>query len=104
MSGVLATGVDIIRTALSVTVETLETVIGSVFVSWDEAVEQVVEVAPGPLGALGAAGCHKVFRFAGGEEVTEIRSRDGAVVGRVVRRRGPTMRPGRSNGARQARL
>ncbi|MDQ6617064.1 MAG: hypothetical protein M3083_20555 [Actinomycetota bacterium] len=62
---------------------------GTMFVPWDEAVDQVVDVTPRRLLPLATAGYQQAFRFAGSEEVEEIRSGDGAVLGRIVRRRQP---------------
>ncbi len=61
---------------------------GQVFVDWDEAVDQVVELPPRPLREL-AAGDERDFRFVGGTETELIEAGAGVVAGRVVRRREP---------------
>ncbi len=60
---------------------------GTVCVPWDEAVEHVVDLAPRPLLPLAAASREESFQLPGGVDIDTVVSRDGAVVGRVVRRR-----------------
>jgi len=61
---------------------------GRLYVEWDEAVEQVVDLPLLPLAQLrGAAHVHD-FGWGGGEEV-ELLGSGGAIVGRVIRRREP---------------
>jgi len=59
---------------------------GTLHVDWDEAVDQVVDVAPVSL----SGGDHiEVFSFPGSIDTETITSADGAVVGRFVRQREP---------------
>ena len=77
-----------------VAVDRLE-VDGKVLVSWDEAVEHVVDLAPAPLHSLPlqdgpAALCWpriQSFRFPSGEEIEVVRSASGIIAGASVRRR-----------------
>jgi hypothetical protein len=60
---------------------------GSPVVPWDEAVERTVDLAPAPLLPLASAGHDEAFRLPPGEDVETVRSGDGTLVGRVIRRR-----------------
>jgi len=60
---------------------------GTPVVPWDEAVECTIDLAPVPLLPPAAAAHDEEFRFPPGEAVEMVRSDDGTVVGRVVRRR-----------------
>jgi hypothetical protein len=65
---------------------------GTLHVDWDEAVDQIVDVPALPLPALDESGrteTVEAFSFAGGEQTELIRTPDGTVVGRFVRRRQP---------------
>jgi hypothetical protein len=61
---------------------------GQVYVDWDEAVDQVVDLPPLRLRGLGAGGYEELFRFDGGSE-TELIETDAGVAARVIRRRDP---------------
>ena len=67
-------------------VDTLE-VDGKVYVDWEEAVDQVVDLSPLPLLPLGGEEYEEGFHFAGGVDTEMIHRSDGAVAGRMVRRR-----------------
>jgi hypothetical protein len=69
-------------------VEYLE-VDGTLHVEWDEAVEQTIDVAPLSLLSLDEDEHFEIFSFPAGEEIELIRSSDGSVVGRFIRRREP---------------
>jgi hypothetical protein len=69
-------------------VDTLE-VDGVKYVDWEEAVDQVVDLAPIDLFSLGGGGFDEIFRFDGGADVELIRDSAGAVAGRITRRREP---------------
>jgi hypothetical protein len=58
-----------------------------VHVEWDEAIDQIVDVAPFPLLPDGRSERVETFSFAGGTELEELRTGDGTVVGRFVRQR-----------------
>jgi hypothetical protein len=60
-----------------------------VYVEWDEALDQVVDLAPLALHPGRAVAREETFRFHGGTTAELIRSADGSVAGRVVRRREP---------------
>jgi hypothetical protein len=62
---------------------------GTVHVDWDEAVDEIVDVAAFALGADGQSARVETFSFAGGTESEEVRAADGTVVGRFVRQREP---------------
>ena len=61
---------------------------GRQWLSWDEAVEHEVPVATTTLTAEGGGGTYAVD-LTGGEDVAELRSGAGELVGRLVRRRWP---------------
>jgi hypothetical protein len=61
----------------------------SIFVDWDEAIERCVDLAPLPLAALLAADFEERFVLPGGADSEMVRQSDGAVAGRIVRRREP---------------
>ena len=61
---------------------------GRQWLSWDEAVEHEVQVATTTLGAEPGGATYEVD-LAGGEDVAELRSGAGDLVGRLVRRRWP---------------
>ena len=61
---------------------------GQVYVDWDEAVDQVVDLPPLSLSGLGAAGYEALFRFDAGSE-TELIGTDAGVAARLIRRRDP---------------
>lgn len=69
-----------------VPVETLE-VDGKAYVEWDEAVEQVVNLAPLNLYPGEEMASEDTFAFPGSEDTEMIRSADGTVVARIRRRR-----------------
>jgi hypothetical protein len=54
---------------------------------WEEAVDQILDLPPLALTTLLADGYQEEFRFEGGEETEPIVDPDGAVAGRLVRRR-----------------
>ncbi len=58
-----------------------------VYVAWDEAVDQVVDLPPLRLCGLGTGGYEEVFRFDGGSETDLIETDAGVVAARVIRRR-----------------
>jgi hypothetical protein len=60
---------------------------GTMYVPWDEAVEHTVDLAPAPLLPLAAAARDHAFHLAAGDEIETLRSGDGTVAGRIVRRR-----------------
>jgi hypothetical protein len=62
---------------------------GTVHVDWDEAVDEIVDVAAFPLRADGGSERVETFTFEGGTESEEVRAADGTVVGRFVRQREP---------------
>jgi hypothetical protein len=61
---------------------------GQVYVNWDEAVDQVVDLPPLPLSRLETGGYEEVFRFDGRAE-TDLIETDAGVAGRVIRSRHP---------------
>lgn len=71
-----------------VPVETVE-VDGIPYVAWDEAVERNIDLAPQRLSPGGETVREEHIEFAGGEEAELIRSADGEVVARTIRRRQP---------------
>jgi hypothetical protein len=88
-----------------VPVESLETD-DKTYVRWEEALDQIVDLAPLSLAALVGANHDHVFTFEGGEDTEPVLGADGALVGRFVRRRetidglvqvsaGPAAAPGR---------
>jgi len=68
--------------------ESLE-VDGTVHVGWDEAVDQIIDVAPLPLVAFDGVERREEFSFDGGTETELVHTADGSVVGRFVRQRQP---------------
>jgi len=65
---------------------------GQVYVDWEEAIDQVIDLPPVPLSApdgTQATAHREDFRFAGGSETELIHQPDGAVAGRIVRRLEP---------------
>jgi hypothetical protein len=69
-------------------VEYLE-VDGTLHVDWDEAVDEIVDVAPFPLPVDGRSERVQTFSFDGGTESEVVRAGDGTTVGRFVRHRDP---------------
>jgi hypothetical protein len=63
-------------------------VAGQVYVNWEEAVDQVVDLPPLRLCGLGNGGYEEVFRFDGGAE-TDLIETDTGVAARVTRSRHP---------------
>jgi hypothetical protein len=62
---------------------------GVVHAGWDEAVDQIVDVAPMALSGLVTSTHDQAFAFPGGTEFEPVRSAEGTVVGRFVRTRHP---------------
>ena len=60
---------------------------GTLHVEWDEAIDQMVDVAPFPLLLDRPSEGVETFSFAGGTAFEELRAGDGTVVGRFVRQR-----------------
>jgi hypothetical protein len=60
---------------------------GTVYVDWDEAVDQIVDIAPFRLPRAGATEEVLAFTFAGGTDTESIESADGTLAGRFVRQR-----------------
>jgi hypothetical protein len=65
------------------------TVDGEEFLTWDEAVEGVVDMSALPVRDLSAASRDIPFTIDGGHEVESIVAADGSVAGRIVRTRWP---------------
>jgi hypothetical protein len=59
---------------------------GKLYETWDEAVERALELPRLPVGP-GALGCERAFYFPAAETSELLRSHDGAIAGRLVRRR-----------------
>lgn len=62
---------------------------GTLYVGWDEAVDEMVDVTPFPLVLDGWSERVERFTLAGGTESELLRAGDGTVVGRFVRHREP---------------
>jgi hypothetical protein len=62
---------------------------GTLHVDWDEAVDELVDVARFPLLPEGPSERVDTFSFDGGTESEEVRAADGTIVGRFVRHREP---------------
>jgi hypothetical protein len=60
---------------------------GAVYVDWDEAIDQVIDLPPLPLRTDEESEYNEAFTLAGGTEWELINDADGSVVGRFVRRR-----------------
>jgi hypothetical protein len=58
---------------------------GTTYVTWDEAIERTVDLAPLPLAAIEQHPFTRAFRFGGGHQMESLYWRDGTVGGRVVR-------------------
>jgi hypothetical protein len=67
-------------------VATLETN-GRIYLTWDEAVDRVVDMPPQALTTRSAAAHEQHFRFAAGSEIETIHDATGAIAGRIVRSR-----------------
>jgi hypothetical protein len=64
---------------------------GNLYVDWDEAVDKIVDLPPVRLVGAGEGEREETFRFPGGTDTELIHSADGAVAGRIVRRREAVM-------------
>jgi hypothetical protein len=62
---------------------------GTLHVDWDEAVDQVIDVAPLSFFPPRSNGVEMGFSLESGTETEEIEAADGSVIGRFVRRREP---------------
>jgi hypothetical protein len=71
-----------------VSVDQLE-VDGTRYVTWDEAIDRVVDLPPRRLERLAQRGCVATFGWSGGTEPEPLRRADGVIAGRLVRRSEP---------------
>jgi hypothetical protein len=62
---------------------------GNLVMDWDEALDRIVDLPPVRLLPPGVGDREETFRFEGGTDTELISSGDGAVAGRLVRRREP---------------
>jgi hypothetical protein len=80
-----------------VSVDQLE-VDGTRYVTWDEAIDRVVDLPPRRLERLAQRGCVATFGWSGGTEPEPLRRADGVIAGRLVRRSEPVQGRGRATG------
>jgi hypothetical protein len=60
---------------------------GTPWVPWDEAIEHVIDLPPARLRPLAVVGREELFRLGAAEETEAVRSADGTLAGRIIRRR-----------------